>query len=80
MFYLFPFFFFFKQACGLKKTTTFLCMAKWLIFHNVQVCFSSFSASDFTHSLSKLQEQHAEDLHNLVEEFRHKNAELRSER
>ena len=55
-------------------------MAKWLIFHNVQVCFSSFSASDFTHSLSKLQEQHAEDLHNLVEEFRHKNAELRSER
>ena len=39
-----------------------------------------FAASDFTHSLSKLQEQHAEDLHNLVEEFRHKNAELRSER
>ena len=37
-----------------------------------------FAASDFTHSLSKLQEQHAEDLHNLVEEFRHKNAELRS--
>ena len=39
-----------------------------------------FSVSDFTHSLSKLHEQQAEDLHTLVEEFRHKNADLRNER
>ena len=43
--------------------------------------FSSFfSVSDFTHSLAKLQEQYADDLHHLVDEFRHKNNELRAER
>ena len=42
--------------------------------------FLSFPVSDFTHSLSKLHEQQAEDLHTLVEEFRHKNADLRNER
>ena len=39
-----------------------------------------FSVSDFTHSLAKLQEQYADDLHHLVDEFRHKNNELRAER
>ena len=38
------------------------------------------AVSDFTHSLSKLHEQQAEDLHTLVEEFRRKNADLRNER
>ena len=39
-----------------------------------------FSVSDFTHELSKVHEQHADDLQNLVEAFRRKNAELRNER
>ncbi len=42
--------------------------------------YSLFTASDFTHSLSKLHEQHAEDMQALVEEFRRKNDELRAER
>ena len=33
--------------------------------------------SDFTHELSKVHEQHADDLHNLVEAFGRKSAEFR---
>lgn len=38
------------------------------------------TVSDFTHALSKIHEQHSEDLQSLVEDFRKKNAELRSDR
>ena len=40
----------------------------------------NFSVSDFTHALSKAHEQHAEDLSNLVEDFRTKNVELLRDR
>jgi hypothetical protein len=36
--------------------------------------------SDFSHALSKIHEQYADDLQSLVEDFRRKNAELRAER
>ena len=40
----------------------------------------NFLVSDFTHALSKAHEQHAEDLSNLVEDFRTKNVELLRDR
>ncbi len=36
--------------------------------------------SDFTHELSKIEEQHADDLQNLVEAFRRKSVEIRGDR
>ena len=36
------------------------------------------SVSDFTHELSKVEEQHADDLQNLVENYKRKTTELRN--
>ncbi len=38
------------------------------------------AVSDFAHELSRVQEQHSDDLHNLVETFRRKNAEIMPDR
>ena len=57
----------FRKGVGIKM--------KHIIFQSF-----NFSVSDFTHALSKAHEQHAEDLSNLVEDFRTKNVELLRDR
>ena len=44
------------------------------------ICFFCVAVSEFTQQLSALREQHADQLQQLVETFRKKNAELRKER
>lgn len=69
-------------------TATFLSIAELLLtsseIKNYVVhsfpSLSFLSVSDFTHELSKIHEQHSDDLQNLVAAFRQKNAELRNDR
>ena len=60
--------------CNTKNRTSTLHRGKLVSI------FFSFSVSDFSHALSKIHEQYADDLQSLVEDFRRKNVELRNER